>query len=102
MLIASFTDHVLVVDRLGAEDRPALLAGRAQPVAERALGGTALQRLAARQLLERQRPALLVEDLESLAHRFERGGEELRRRLEADEPRRGVVRVPERRSGRTR
>ena len=80
-------------DRLGAHERPALLAGGAQPVADRSLLGAPEQRLAPGELLEGERPSLLVEDLEAGADVVPRRGEELLGRAEAAQPRRGVVRV---------
>ena len=78
----------------GADDRPAPLAAVPEAVLQLPLRLAALhERDPARQLCERQRIAVLVEDLEPSDDLLAGRGEELRERVEAAERRRGLVRV---------
>jgi hypothetical protein len=79
-----------------ADDRPALLAARHEPVAEHALARLPLeQRAPVRKLFERERLPVLPEDLEALDQLRGLEAQHLLGRLEPAEPRRGVVRVDE-------
>ena len=94
-------DHELDValgrqDRRRADDRPAFVAARAQPVAKhRLVGGVGDERAPAREVVDREWPAVLAEDLEPREELRAREGEHFLRRLEATQPRGGVVRVDE-------
>ena len=83
-------------DRLGAHDRPPLLAGRAQAVAERPLRRPARAARAAREARRRRAAAVARRGSRSGRGRPRSARRGTPRPREADEPRRCVVRVDDR------
>ena len=93
----------VVQGRRRADDRPALFAGRQDPVADDGfLGLPLLQRPAARELLDRERAPVLADELEALDQLGAAQAQHLLRRREPAQLRSGVVGVDEPPVGRLR
>ena len=94
-------DHEVHLSRGGqqrrrADNRPVLVTARQDAIAEHALPGRAFHESApVRQTVDRQRPAILVDDLEPLEQLRRREPEQVVARVQSAEPRSCVVGVHE-------